>query len=127
MNQDTSTLRDGARVLLAGIRFVNGAVGLFAPALIIGRFGSDPGVNPVAHYALRLFGVRTILIAIDLVRPDGRARDHAIRVAPIIHASDTVAAILASRSGGVPGRTGTTIVLISALNTLLALLMQTRR
>ncbi|HEX2173908.1 MAG TPA: hypothetical protein VHL09_15855 [Dehalococcoidia bacterium] len=129
MRHEDESTRDGARVLLAGIRLINGLLGLVAPGLIARRFGSAPKENPAAIYALRLFGIRTILIAIDLLHRDGRTRAHAVRVAPLIHASDTMAAILARRSGRLPGQTGAAIVLISALNTLLAVVMQrpTRR
>ncbi|OAI39644.1 hypothetical protein AYO38_07265 [bacterium SCGC AG-212-C10] len=114
--------KDYARILLAGIRLTNGVIGLFAPQMIIKRFGDDD--PQVAHYALRMFGIRTILVAFDLVRPDKEARAHAVKVAPIIHGSDLVAAILAAKSGKVSTRTSVTIVGISAVNTLLAVVMQ---
>src|SRR5690242_19676893 len=116
--------RDYARLLLAAIRFLNGAMALIAPHLIIRRFAGETEDPPVARYALRMFGIRTILIAIDLLRQEGPERALAIRVAPIIHASDTIAALLAARSGRVPSRTGATIVTISGINTLLSLMMQ---
>ena len=117
-------LRTLARLVLASIRLTNGAIALLRPQLISRQFAADPAGHPAIHYVLRMFGVRTILIALDLLRPAGTARDHAIRVAPIIHASDTIAAALAARSGTLPARTATTIVGISAINTLLALVMQ---
>ncbi len=83
--------------------------------------------DPATDYALRLFGVRTILIALDFLIPNKSERDHAIRVAPLIHASDTVAAYLTARSGVLPQRAGTMLVAISAFNTLLSLLMQLSR
>jgi hypothetical protein len=113
-----------ARLLLASIRLANGSIALFRPQFISRQLAAAPGGHPAIHYALRMFGVRTILIGLDLLRPAGPARDHAIRVAPIIHASDTIAATLAARSGTLPARTATTIVGISAINTLLALAMQ---
>lgn len=115
---------NGARLLLGGIRIVNGSIGLFYPQLISRQLGSDPAQDPAGHYALRLFGIRTILIGLDLLRKDGKARDNAISVAPLIHASDTVAALIAARSGVLPDRAATNIVAISAANTVLALLMQ---
>ena len=99
-------------------------VALLAPWLIVRRFGDDAREHPVASYALRMFGVRTVLIAIDLLRADGHERAHAIRVAPIIHASDAVTAALAARSGKVPASSAAAIVAISSLNTVLAVLMQ---
>ena len=61
-----------ARYALAAVRLVNGGVGLVAPQLFIGRFDPDRPASPAAIYAFRLFGVRTILIGLDLLRP-GRA------------------------------------------------------
>ena len=119
--------RDIPRVLLAGIRLFNGSVGLLAPWLIVRRFRDDPEENAVAAYALRMFGIRTILIAHDLLLPNEPARAHAVRVAPIIHASDTVAAVLAVRSGKLPRQTAGAIVAVSAINTLLALSMRRLR
>lgn len=120
-----SRIRTLARIALALIRLVNGVIGLAAPELIIRRFSEDGKDDPqVARYALRMFGVRTVLVAVDLLRPRGPERAHAVRVAPIIHASDTVAAVLAAKSGLVPEKTGRLIVAISATNTLLSLLMQ---
>ena len=53
-------------------------------------------------------------------------RRHAVRMAPIIHASDTATAYFVMQSGLVPRDTGRLIVTISAINTLLSLLMQKR-
>jgi hypothetical protein len=74
-------------------------------------------------YALRMFGIRTILVAFDLLRPSGHQRSHAMRVAPLIHVSDLLTAALIARSGQVRARTGAMIVAISGLNTVLAVLM----
>ena len=116
--------RDYARMLLGLIRLINGAIALFAPQVIIGRFDKDGRDVPVTRYALRMFGIRTVLIAFDLFRGAGPKRSHAVKVAPIVHVSDTVAAVLAARSSKVAGSTGALIVAISALNTLLSLVMQ---
>ncbi|HEX5369551.1 MAG TPA: hypothetical protein VFY10_09080 [Dehalococcoidia bacterium] len=115
--------RDGARLLLAGIRLINGAIGLFAPQIIMGRFRDEEHADtPVATYALRMFGIRTILSALDLVRGDDDVREHAQQLAPIMHASDLCTAFLIAKSGRVKTKTGLMIVSISALNTLLALI-----
>lgn len=116
--------RDYARMLLGVVRLINGTIALFAPHVIIGRFDKDGKDVPVTRYALRMFGIRTVLIAFDLFREAGPKRSHAVKVAPIVHVSDTVAAVLAARSGKVAGSTGALIVAISALNTLLSLVMQ---
>jgi hypothetical protein len=112
-------LADTARTALAGVRLVNGAVGLFTPEVLARRLGADPEENPALLYALRLFGVRTIVIAVQLHRREPTA----LRTALPIHASDTLAAVLLARR--LPRRQGAAVVGISALNTLLAL--QARR
>lgn len=120
----SSAIVRGARLLLGGIRLVNGAVGLFYPRLILGRLSPDDPEHPAGEYALRLFGVRTVLIALDLLSKRKDIQTNAVQVAPAIHASDTVAALLAARSGRLPARAARLIVVISAVNTALAILMQ---
>ena len=113
---------DLARVALAGIRMTNGAIAIVAPSIITRRFNA-PGEtepHPAAVYALRMFGIRTVLVALDLLHHDASTRAHAVRVAPIVHATDLCTAILISRSPRVSQSTGRIIVAISGLNTLLA-------
>jgi hypothetical protein len=119
----TERRRRSARYLLAIVRLVNGGVGLFAPRLFITRF--DPGrePSPAAIYAFRLFGIRTILIGLDLLRSPERAQD-AARQGVLIHASDVVTAASLGLSGTVPRRTAVTTTLISVVNVLLALFAQ---
>jgi hypothetical protein len=105
-------------MLLAGIRIANGGAALFAPRLVARRAGSeDP--HPTTLYALRLFGVRTVLIGIDLLRRDGPVRRNALNAALIVHASDTLAAFASGREG-VPARHARMLQAISGLNTILA-------
>ena len=54
--------------------------------------GVDPAANPAAPYVLRLFGVRTVLIGLELLRSDGAARRSALDRGVLIHASDTASA-----------------------------------
>jgi hypothetical protein len=104
-----------ARFTLAGIRLVNGAIGLVAPQVLARRLGADPDESPALLYALRLFGIRTIFIAAHLQRREPSA----LRTALPIHVSDTIAALLLARR--LPPRQGAAVVGISALNTALAL------
>ena len=110
-----------ARLVLAWIRLLNGTLALFAPGFLARRIGVDPEANPGITYVFRLFGVRTVLVAADLLVQTGERRAEAVRRAPLIHASDTVAAVLATRSRRFP-KGGRGIVAISALNTVLAVL-----
>lgn len=112
----------GARYALGVIRIVNGAIGLAAPAVIMRRFGEDsPASNPAATYGLRLFGVRTVLIGVDLLRMQGRELDHALRAAPIIHASDTATVLALKQSKQLAPELARPLALISGTNTVLAL------
>jgi hypothetical protein len=121
----TSSLRrqDYARIALAGTRLFNGALALVAPSILVRNLGVDPKTSPALLYVFRMFGIRTVLIAFDLLRA-GPRREMALRAAPVIHASDTIAATLAALGGlgGVKKRPAVTIVAISAVNTALAVL-----
>ena len=109
-----------ARYALAAVRLANGTVGLLAPRLFIGRFDPDRPPSPAAIYAFRLFGVRTVLIALDLLRPARAQR--AAQEGVLIHASDTVTAAALALSGTVPRKTGIASTAISAGNVVLAVL-----
>jgi hypothetical protein len=110
-----------ARITLAGIRLFNGVAALFAPATLARQLGVDPAANPAALYALRLFGVRTVLIGAQLLLRDGGVRAHSLRVAPAIHALDASAALVAGERGQLPRRAATTAAIISTINTVLAI------
>ena len=115
------TLGTTARIALGGVRIAAGATGLLAPAMIINRFGDDdPRANPAAIYGLRLCGIRTILIGADLIRLHGRDLDHALRVAPLIHASDTATVLTLQRNKQLSPERARPLLLISGLNTVLA-------
>lgn len=111
---------DTARIALAGVRLVSGTAGLLKPDVLARRLGADPDESPALLYALRLFGVRTVVIALDLLRREPAA----LRTAVPIHASDTVAALFLARR--LPREKGAVVVGISVLNTALALLAHRR-
>ena len=73
-------------------------------------------------YPFRMFGIRTILIGVDLLSRDPEVRRHAVRAAPLIHASDTVSAWAAGKLGALPPKAAKTATTISAVNLALALL-----
>ena len=117
------TLGTTARIALGGVRILAGTTGLLAPAMIISRFGdSDPRANPAAIYGLRLFGIRTMLIGVDLIRLRGRDLDRALWAAPIIHASDTATVLTLQRSKQLSPERARPLALISGLNTVLAVI-----
>jgi hypothetical protein len=112
---------DYARLALATIRLFNGVAALFVPATLARQLGVDPAANPAALYALRLFGVRTVLIGTQLLLRDEGLRAHSLRVAPAIHALDASAALIAGERGQLPRRAATTAAIISTVNTVLAI------
>jgi hypothetical protein len=115
------TLGTTARIALGGVRIVAGSVGLLAPAMIISRFGDgNPSANPAAIYGLRLFGIRTVLIGADLIRLRGHDLDRALRVAPIIHATDTATVLTLQRRKQLSPERARPLLLISGVNTVLA-------
>ena len=117
---------NNARIALASIRLFNGAAALFAPATLARRLGVDPEANRAALYVLRMFGVRTVLIGAQLLLRDESVRSHSLRVAPVIHAVDAAAALIAGDRGHLPRRVATTAALISTVNTVLAVVAQMR-
>ena len=114
------TVADSARFALATVRLVNGTAGLVKPDVLARGLGADPDGNPALLHTLRMFGVRTVVIGLELVRGEPAA----LRTAAPIHAGDTIAAILLARR--LPRKTGAVIVGISAVNTVLALLARRR-
>jgi hypothetical protein len=113
----------GARYTLGSIRIVNGALGLLAPGVIQKRLGDQaPERNAAAIYGLRLFGVRTVLIGLDLFRLPDVALDSALRSAVIIHASDTATVLTLRRRKVLSSELARPLTLISGLNTTLAVI-----
>ncbi|MFF7982974.1 hypothetical protein ACFZDK_28300 [Streptomyces sp. NPDC007901] len=120
-----ATQKTGSRAAsvyaLAGIRLFNGVTGLLAPDLLIRRLDPDrEPPSPAAVYAFRLFGIRTILLGLDLLTDrDERLRED-LRDGVLIHGSDTATAATLGLSGRLPPRTAALTTLISAANTALA-------
>jgi hypothetical protein len=110
-----------ARVALALIRIGNGSAALVAPTVLTRNLGVARTDNQAISYVFRMFGIRTVLIGCELLLPDGEVRAAAVRVAPVIHASDTAAAALAGLTRQIPARSALIATSISALNTALAL------
>ena len=111
---------DRARIALAAIRTVNGLAGLLVPAAMARRLGANPAVNGAALYPLRLFGIRTVLLGADLLLLTGQERRRALREGLVIHATDTLSAIVAGSRREVPTRFAVAATAISATNTALA-------
>jgi hypothetical protein len=116
---------DGARIALAALRLFFGTLGLLAPQLLIRRIEGQNADSPAAVYAFRLFGIRTILLGRELLLPGQELRS--LNEAPLVHGADTITATLLTLGGHVPRRSGLSLVTVSAINTLLALVARTAR
>jgi len=105
---------------LACIMLVNGSLGVFAPRVLIRGLGVKPEQQPALIYVLRMFGVRTLFIAIDLFRlPDDRERS--LREGVAVHATDAGAALAAALLGQLPARPALLVSGLSTVNTILAI------
>ena len=111
---------DYARIALAGVRMFNGASALLAPGKVAERLGADANASPGMVYVLRMFGVRTVLIALELVLPERRLRPWAVAVAPLVHVSDAVSAATAGLRGQTPRRAAVMTTAVSGTNAVLA-------
>lgn len=100
---------------------MNGTVSLFAPATFARRIGVEPETNGPALYALRLFGVRTILIGTQLLSRNPEVRADALRLATRIHMSDTIAATVAATTRQLPPKGAKAAMITSSINTVLAM------
>ncbi|MEU6549246.1 hypothetical protein ABZ915_03020 [Streptomyces sp. NPDC046915] len=121
MATKSASPRSASVYALAGIRLFNGATGLLAPDLLIRRLDPDrEPPSPAAIYAFRLFGIRTILLGLDLLTNRGERLREDLREGILIHGSDTATAASLGLGGRLPPRTAVLTTLISAVNTALA-------
>jgi hypothetical protein len=111
------------RIALGLIRLVNGTLALFAPDVLGGRLGVQTGTSPGLGYGLRLFGVRTILLGVGLLRADDDPRDPLVRQAVLVHGADTAAAVVVLKRGELPSRGAKLAVAASGINVVLAVLL----
>ncbi len=68
-----------------------------------------------------MFGIRTILIGLDLLLLRGAELRRAEQLAVLIHATDTVSAAVTLARGDLPRKQGLVSTVISAINTALAI------
>lgn len=118
---NTTTLGSAALRSLAAIRLVNGTLALAAPGVLVRRTSADPGTTE-PYYAMRMFGIRTVVLGADLLLLTGEAQARARDQAVLIHATDTFSAVVGALRGDQPARIARTTVGISALNTALAVI-----
>jgi hypothetical protein len=113
---------DSARFALAGVRLFNGGAALVVPRMFAKRVGTEADADGAAVHVLRMFGIRTVLIALDLLSRDPNVRRHALRVSVLIHASDTASAAMAGLSRQLPPKAAKLATAVSAVNVALALI-----
>lgn len=113
---------DVTRTALAGIRIFNGVVGLFAAQRMAAQLGGELGQDKRFVYPARMFGIRTIVLGVDLLtlRASDPSARRMLSQAVLIHASDTASAAYAGWRGEVPARAARLTTTISAVNTALA-------
>ncbi len=105
---------------LAGIMLANGTLGVLAPRFLVRRLGVKPELQAGMIYVFRMFGVRTVFLAVDLIRlPDQRGRS--LREGVVVHSVDAGAALTAGVFGQLPGRHALLVAAISIVNTALAI------
>ena len=127
MTAIATSVRRHAHLVLAAIRFVNGAAALLFPRELAKRVEVDADASPGLLYFQRMFGIRTILIALDLLTADRDRTVRALRAGRVIHASDATAAALAGRSGNLARRPALLTTAISLVNLVLALVAKPPR
>jgi uncharacterized protein YjeT (DUF2065 family) len=108
-------------VVLGLIRLANGLLALFAPGLMLRALDSSQVASAPATYVLRMFGIRTIFLGLDLLAGSPAHRREALERAPIIHATDALAALTAGLTRQLAPRAAATTVGISSVNLALAL------
>jgi hypothetical protein len=117
---------DGARVALAGIRLFNGLWALLLPMSMGKAVGVDPEDRAVV-YPLRMFGVRTVALGLELLVCGEDRRRQALREGVAIHASDAAIALTAGVRGDLRPRSAALATTISTVNTILAVTALLRR
>ena len=115
----TLTRTQAARTLGA-IRLVNGAAALLTPRLMARTLRVDPDKHAPMIYFMKMFGIRTVVIGVQLLTAEREELQRAMRIGILIHASDTIAAAVAGITGRLPKRAATTGTVISMINTALA-------
>ena len=112
------------------------ALGAYAPARVISNADFEARLETNAEWIESRTGIRERRFAAedeftsdvgvgavrDLLARDPEVRRHAVRQAPLIHASDTISAWAAGQSGALPPKAAKMTTAISAVNLALALI-----
>lgn len=111
---------------LAAVRLANGGIALLAPGLIARRLSDVQHNDAALTYVLRMFGIRTIFLGLDLLLVSRDSRARSLRRSPLIHAIDAVAAGAGLVSGRLERRAGLIGLAMSTVNLGLSLAARTR-
>ena len=95
-----------ALTTLICVRFIIGAISWFLPTVMSRMMLIDPRTNPALSYALRLFGVRDVLMGVLIQAPRGEALDRQLYVGVAIDLVDVVASGIAGSTGQISKRAG---------------------
>lgn len=107
---ETEQLPVAARSLAVG-RFVVGLGGWLAPRKLSRLFGVRLDGNPEAVLMARLFGVRDVALGVAVLGTTGQARQLMLRVGVACDLLDALAAVVATRGGGLPKRSALLLAL----------------
>jgi len=111
---------ESASRALGWIRLINGLVALLAPSLVARRLVRPGQRAPAAQYVLRMFGIRTVLLGLDLLRGSEAQQAQAVRRAPVVHGVDAAAAVFGGLSRQLPASSALALTAISGVNFALA-------
>jgi len=98
--------RSQALVTLIWVRFIVGAISWFFPAVMTRMMLIDARTNPALAYALRLFGVRDVLMGVLILAPQGDAREQQLCIGVAIDLIDVIASGIAGFTGQTSKRSG---------------------
>jgi len=96
--------RSQALTSLIWVRFIIGAIIWFLPSVMAKMMLIDAGANPTLAYALRLFGVRDVLMGVLIQAPQGDALDQQLYISVAIDLIDVVASGTAGFTGHISKR-----------------------
>lgn len=91
--------RSQALTTLIWVRFIVGAISWFLPTAMARVMLIDAKANPALSYALRLFGVRDVLMGVLILAPQGDALDEQLCIGVAIDLIDVVASGIAGFTG----------------------------
>jgi hypothetical protein len=84
---------------LIWVRFIIGAISWFLPGAMARLMQIDVKANPALPYALRLFGVRDVLMGMLILAPQGKPLNQQLSIGVAIDLIDVTASAIAGFTG----------------------------